>query len=164
MGKGTIYQYFKDKNELFFQVATSGFEELCELLRQRVPSDAPFAEQLVDVCNEILRFFEGRRQLFRMMQSEDARMRWCKGETRKRWTENRHKLEAAVALVIKGGVSEGAIRSDIAPDILASFLLGLLRTRAHRVVQAPESAEPLKVLVDLFCYGAGRRGTEAVKE
>ena len=33
VGKGTIYLYFENKDDLFFQTATWGFEELCELLK-----------------------------------------------------------------------------------------------------------------------------------
>ena len=36
VGKGTIYRYFQDKDDLFFQTATQGFDELCDLLQQRV--------------------------------------------------------------------------------------------------------------------------------
>lgn len=153
VGKGTIYQYFADKNDLFFQIVTSGFEDLCDLLHRRVPEGAPFAEQLLDACREISRFFQGRRPLLRLMQSEGARMTWCKGTMRDRWMEKRKKLVGAVAAVIGKGVSEGAIRTDVPADALAAFLLGLLRTRAH---QASEGAAevPLEILTDLFCAGA----------
>jgi AcrR family transcriptional regulator len=57
IGKGTIYRYFADKDELFFQVATSGFEELCELLKQTVPCDTSFTEKLLNACKQITRFF-----------------------------------------------------------------------------------------------------------
>ena len=79
VGKGTIYTYFKDKDDLFFQVATSGFGELCALLRRRVAGDAPFRQQLLQACKAATAFFEGRRQLSRMIQSEDARMCLCSG-------------------------------------------------------------------------------------
>ncbi len=163
IGKGTIYQYFKDKDDLFFQVTTSGFEELCDLLHRRVPSNAPFAEQLVDVCTEIHRFFESRRQLFRMMQSEDARIRMCRGHVHEQWAERHAKLVAAVAVVIRKGVAEGAIRPDVPPEILAGYLLGMLRTRARELVVAGVLGDTLRqgvpteigVLVNLFRYGAG---------
>jgi len=33
IGKGTIYHYFRNKEDLFFEVATNGFDELCEIMR-----------------------------------------------------------------------------------------------------------------------------------
>ncbi|RPI59812.1 MAG: TetR/AcrR family transcriptional regulator, partial [Planctomycetaceae bacterium] len=35
VGKGTIYNYFKDKDDMFFQMATNGFDELCDLLQAK---------------------------------------------------------------------------------------------------------------------------------
>lgn len=96
VGKGTIYRYFSDKDELFFQVATSGFDELCELLEQIVPADRNFPEKLLMVCQQIGRFFATRRQLLQMMQNEAGRIFWAKGRIRERWMAKREKLFAAV--------------------------------------------------------------------
>ncbi|TET32200.1 MAG: TetR/AcrR family transcriptional regulator [Planctomycetota bacterium] len=154
VGKGTIYRYFEDKDDLFFQVVTSGLDELCELLSQKVPGDAPFQNQLLSVCKQITDFFSSRRQLFRMMQAEDGRMPWFKGDVKKRWMERHEKLNAALGSIISIGVKEGEIRDDIPPDILAEFLRSMLRTRAHKLQDAPEELRRHEVLVDLFCNGA----------
>ena len=155
VGKGTIYRYFKDKEDLFFQVATSGFDEMCELLHLKVPENAPFREQLLSTCSEIPRFFERRRQLFRMMQAEDDRMQWCAEAMRERWAARRKKLVAAVAAILRRGVREGEVRSDVPPQVLANFLLGLLRTRGRDLADAPPRLRRDEFIVDLFTRGAG---------
>ena len=73
VAKGTIYLYFRDKEDLFAQTCTAGLEEMCELL-EPVPEEAPFAEQLLGACRQFSEFFERRHQLMRMMQAEEARM------------------------------------------------------------------------------------------
>ena len=85
VGKGTIYRYFKNKEDLFLQTAQGGFDELCEVIRREVPGDASFTEQLLSACRKISDFFARRRQLFRMMQTEHARMFWRRGDVRSRW-------------------------------------------------------------------------------
>jgi len=156
VGKGTIYRHFKDKDDLFFQVATSGFDEMCELLHRKVPENAPFREQLLSACGEIPRFFRRRAQLFRMMQAEDDRMQWCSEPLRERWAVRRKKLVAAVAAILRKGMEEGEIRSDVPAETLANFLLGMLRTRARDLGDAPARLRRDELLVDLFCRGAGR--------
>ena len=157
VGKGTIYRYFRDKDDLFFQVAMSGFDELCELLQRRVPEAAPFEAQLLSACDAIRGFFDRRAQLFRMMQAEEGRMHWCRPQIRERWSACRRRLVAAVAAIIHKGVDEGPIRSDIPCEVLASFLLGMLRTRGRDLKDAPAAMQSNELLVDLFCRGAGRR-------
>ena len=157
VGKGTIYTYFRDKDDLFFQVAVSGFEELCDLLRRRVADDATFRDQLCQACEAISAFFKRRKHLFRMIQSEEVAMASQVVSMRERWKEKRRRLVEALGEIIRRGQVEGMARGDLAPETLASLLLGLLRTRA-RTVRDGGQAVPDETLVDFFLKGAGRSG------
>ena len=157
VGKGTIYRYFRDKDDLFHQTAMDGFDELCEMLEGAPPGNAPFAEQLLNACEQISAFFAERRQLFRMMQSEEARMHWCRGEIRRRCAAKRKKLLSAVAEIIRKGVRQRRIRDDIPAEIIAGFLLGMLRARARDLADVPESSRPVGLVVSLFSEGARAR-------
>ena len=151
VGKGTIYHYFKDKDDLFFQVATSGFDELCELLRQKITNDTSFSEKLLNVCIQTTGFFAARRQLLQMMQSEGSLIYWRNGKIRQRWLAKRKMLINTLVDILLDGIAEGAVRSDIPAEVLATFLLGMLRTRARDLNIASEKTD--KLLVDLFMNG-----------
>ena len=157
VGKGTIYRYFQDKDDLFFQTATSGFDDLCSLLRRKVPNNTPFVEQLASACVEISGFFNRRRQLFQMMQAEEDRVYWFTGTIRDRWMGKRENLVAAVAEIMRKGIGEGKVRNDIPAEVLANFFLGMLRTRARDLSRTPAAVQRHELLVDLFCRGANRR-------
>ena len=153
IGKGTIYRYFADKDELFFQVATSGFEELCELLKRTVPCDTSFTEKLLNACKQITKFSAARMQLLQMMQNEANLAYWRKGKIRQRWLDKRKMLVNALADIFREGVAEGVVRSDISAEVMATFLLGLLRTRARDLQNVPENMKNCKLLVDMFLNG-----------
>ena len=152
VGKGTIYLHFADKDDLFFQVATSGFTQLCEIVERGAAAGVPFHESLVAVCYQISAFFQRRRQLLRMMQTEDGRMASQQGAMRERWLTHRRPLVAALGKILAAGVREGAIRQDVPPEALAALLLGMLRTRARELEAA--DAVSLDKVVGLFLFGA----------
>src|SRR3954452_24522703 len=102
--KGTIYLYCKDKDDLFSQTATAGFAELCDLLRQAVPTDDDFAGQLLGACRQITAFFEGRRPLFSMMQAEENLLVFFHAEFPDRWLTRRRLLVDTVDGILLKGV------------------------------------------------------------
>ena len=155
VGKGTIYLHFENKEDLFFQTLMTGFDDLCGILSRKVPDSAPFDRQLISACDEISGFLAKRRQLFRLMQTEDARMTMCRGGIRERWLEHRKRLIGALAGILAKGVEEGAVRADMPAEVLATFLLGMLRTRARDLKDAPADLQRHELLVDLFMRGAG---------
>ncbi|HUT61086.1 MAG TPA: TetR/AcrR family transcriptional regulator [Phycisphaerae bacterium] len=155
VGKGTIYTYFEGKDDLFLQVATSGFEDLCDLLQRRVAESAPFREQLRQACQAVSAFFAGRRHLFRMMQTEDARMSLCRGRMHERWTQKRQLLVESLGKIFRRGQTDGLVRQDLPAETLAVFLLSMLRTRA-RDLRKDGGTVGDGPLVDLFLYGAGQ--------
>jgi AcrR family transcriptional regulator len=154
VGKGTIYEYFQDKDDLFFQVLTSGFDELGALIRHRVPAQTGFAAQILNACREIGGFFERRQPLFRLMLSEGARLNLDHGRLHEQFCHNRRKLVEAVAEIIDRGVAEGAVRSDVPADVLASYLLGMLHARKHDLSDAPAASRRQELVVELFLHGA----------
>jgi AcrR family transcriptional regulator len=153
VGKGTVYAYFKGKDDLFHQVAMSGFDELCDLLHLHISGDAPFESQLIQASEAISAFFERRKHLFRMIQSEDARMSLCRGNPKKKWQERRSHLVQALEQIIEKGRRTESVRRDISSNILARFLLALLRSRARDVgdeIDVPS----VESLVSFFLSGA----------
>ena len=157
VGKGTIYRIFQDKDDLFFQTAAMGFEELCRLLEpSRSSQGLDLRDELVQACQRIGEFYAHRRQLFRMMQSEEGRMPWCRGKLRQQWHERRRHLIETVAAILRRGADRGQLRRDVEATALASVLLALLRTRWRELVdEQGEPALSYEQLVDLFLHGAG---------
>jgi AcrR family transcriptional regulator len=154
VGKGTIYRHFRDKDDIFWQVAMSGFDEMCRLLETRVAHDVPFEQQLRCACDVISEFVADRRQLFRMMQTEDGRVHWMKDQFRQAWRQRRQRLVAAVARIIERGVTAGQVRRDMQPAVLANLLLGILRTRVRDLEDVDESQRDLGLLLAFFLRGA----------
>ncbi len=155
VGKGTIYLYFSDKEDVIFQAAVAGLEEMCGRLRQIAAHEGAFHGRLLRMCGDIVAFFQMRRPLFRIILSEDERIREGGGAgLRLRWRKRRRTMTEAVAAVIAQGVASGEIRADIPPGVLTEYLLAMLRARSWDLEGWPEAQRSHATVVDLFLKGA----------
>jgi AcrR family transcriptional regulator len=157
VGKGTIYLYFTDKEDLIFQAAVEGFDKMCLELREGVNSGQAFGATLLRTCENISVFFRARRPLFRIILSEgDRDMESGSGGLQQRWRARRTTMSDAVSAILARGIESGELRPDVPAGILAEFLLGMLRTRSWELEDWPEAQRSLAGVVDLFMNGAGR--------
>jgi AcrR family transcriptional regulator len=154
VGKGTLYLYFQDKDDLFFQTALAGFDDLRALLEKRVSAEAPFDLRLRDACIQIDSFFAQRRSLIRMIQIEEGRVSEQPSKLRLLWLEKRSLLVGAVAEILRAGIEEGQLRKDLSPELLSEYLLSTLRTRARDLDELPEKLRTIDVFLSLFLDGA----------
>jgi hypothetical protein len=77
-----------------------------------------------------------------------------------RWGRRRRKLVEATEKILKQGVDEGAVRPDLPADVMAMYLLGMLRTRTRDLLDFPKEHRSHHVLVELFCNGTFECGVE----
>ena len=156
VGKGTIYLYFADKEDVIFQAAVAGFDEMCQQMRQSAEAGGTFRERLLRASDRIVAFFQARRPLFRIILSEAERdMESGEPGLRQRWRQRRTIMTQAVAAVIAQGMASGEVRTDVPAEILAEYLLGMLRTRSWDLEGWSEEQRSHAAVADLFLAGAG---------
>jgi len=159
VGKGTIYLYFSDKEDVIFQTAVCGFDEMCRLLTQNAAEEGTFRERLLRACERISAFFQARRPLFRIILLEGERAGEGGGSgLHQRWRKRRKTLTGAVAAIIAQGMESGGVCPGLPAEILAEYLLGMLRTRSWELEDRPQPQRTLASVVDLFLKGAGLPG------
>jgi AcrR family transcriptional regulator len=107
VGKGTIYTYFADKEELYFAVVFEGISQLNEKLQQKVNGQRDPEKKLRRMVHHIVSFFNQNRFFFRLMSIEDGKSEGGKGENRKRWLEERRSQLEAIEGVLNDGVDDG---------------------------------------------------------
>ena len=72
----------------------------------------------------------------------------------------RQKLVSALAEILQQGAREGEVRTDIPAEVLAGYLLGMLRTRVHGLREVSEPFRSRETLVDLYLHGVAAGGDE----
>jgi len=124
VGKGTLYIYFKSKEDMYLSVLYKGFSELVERLRNRMDEDiyGP-AENLEVMIREMIQFAYQNPHLFEVMRTIPG---WEAGD-RTKWDLKRREYKTMIESVIRLGVAQGVFK-DAHPEFTARYIPGFVRS------------------------------------
>jgi TetR/AcrR family transcriptional regulator, fatty acid metabolism regulator protein len=161
VAKGTIYLYFRDRDELVERTFETAMEKLFARADEALDRDIPFEEKLRAVMSAQLEFFSQNREFFRlylslrMPEGTPAQQRRQQRACHPRYRQRIDKLSA----VLKQAIERGELR-EIDPDRLALFIIegstAVILERLTEKVSPAEDAD-LDLLVGLFLDGIRKR-------
>lgn len=123
VGKGTLYLYFRDKDDLYAAVVHDRFAENVVALEKRLRDGGEEPEeQLRIVVESLVRLSHDNPELFRLIRESNA----CPVDP-KRGSELRQRLVDQVEAVLRRGVEQGVF-VDPRPDLSARMITGLSRS------------------------------------
>ncbi len=145
LSKGTLYLYYKTKEELYFAIAMRGNAILRKMALETVHEEMNGLEKIIGMTQGYFRFYEEQRPYFDALHFMDTTT-----ITREEM-EERHqsfeRSEGALQLLrdlIAQGVEDGSIRSDVDPVRQALLVWG----QALGVIQILISKECM--IADVF--------------
>ena len=159
VAKGTLYLYFKDRDDLLDQAAGRIFDELLERLKSVLAGDRPLRESLRELVLTKLAFFDANQEFLRVYVAlrlggkDEARHR------RRRRPQYAHYLEMLtdyLAAAARRGEMKGFDPARVAL-FLAEGTSAILQRRLEETGRSPE--EDVEWIVDLLLNGLcpGRR-------
>lgn len=147
IGKGTIYRYFQDKEDLFWQVILSGLDELVESVKQVGQQQQDASEGLRQVAQCIADFFTERGALFGLVWSGQLRGSGHRKNVWKQWGKRDEEILAVTAGFIIKGMEQGRYATRLSPAATARLLLGMVRTGLRERKMMPGGTDwPQKVV------------------
>jgi len=157
VGKGTIYRYFKDKDELFAEVMLTDLDDLHELLKQKTDkADAPDAK-LLAAARALHDFHRRRHSVFRSLHGEWMRAAFGCGKMREEFHKRRERTAALLASIIESGAKAGRYRADVPPPVAARMFLAVLRAGASGGMEGGGARVPIQKTIEVFLEGMRRR-------
>jgi AcrR family transcriptional regulator len=124
VGKGTLYVYFKNKEDLYLSVLFNGFDQLVGRMQRRLDqSQIGPVENLEAAISEMVQFAYQNPHMFELMRAVPRTGVFDKV----RWNSKREELRVLLASIIRRGIASGAF-SDPHPDLTARFIPGLVRS------------------------------------
>ena len=151
IGKGTVYRYFRTKEDLYLATIEHGLERLDAVLSDALPQEKSPTERLERLAREILAFYWDQRSLLMLLYRDERMVRGRKGVLR----ERHDRLASWVQEVIREGVSRGEYR-PVDPHTAAELLLGMIRGINVFRRDADTLDELVAEIVGVFTKGIAR--------
>jgi AcrR family transcriptional regulator len=122
VGKGTLYVYFKSKEDLYFWLIYDAFSQVIEQLESQVGhGEFSASETLRRIIAELVKFGFDNPQLFELMRTAGPRIK------DERWEAKRKELVTLIERTIRRGNKSGEF-DDPHPEITALCLPGFMRS------------------------------------
>src|SRR5689334_20055286 len=119
VGKGTLYVYFDNKDDLYFSIAYEGFCELIDRLAQQLSDrDSPAIGRLRRIVEGLVHFARSHPQFYEMMRLAQASR-----QQQARWRPKREALTGLIEKTITDGIARGEF-ADPHPELTALFVPG----------------------------------------
>jgi AcrR family transcriptional regulator len=157
IAKGTIYLYFRNKEELLAHVAEHGYSELIERARGATLRARGITPKLVGLLRAALDHTAENREIFRVLQERTQFGLQRASPLARKLEENREGLVRFVAGIIEAGAQKGELRrcdSRRAARFLIESLRGAIIDRAEGSSQNGVEGDA-EAIVDFFLHGVG---------
>ncbi|HEX2971895.1 MAG TPA: TetR/AcrR family transcriptional regulator [Tepidisphaeraceae bacterium] len=147
VGKGTLYIYFKGKEDLYCSLIHDGFVRLNEQFKQQISQETPPLEALKRVVRHVVAFSMAYPHFYELMRAMGITLKDHKG-----LCQQRQAMIGAIESIICRGVRQG-IWFDPHPELTANFIPGMVRAA---VLYGPKSIDEdalVEQILRLLCQG-----------
>ncbi|HTO54969.1 MAG TPA: helix-turn-helix domain-containing protein [Myxococcota bacterium] len=156
ISKGTIYLYFRNKEELLAHVAEHGYEELMARARGATQRVRGTEGKLAALLRAALEHTGENREIFRALQERAQLGLGRESLLGRKLEDNRELFLQYVAGIVEGGARSGELR-DCDSRRAARFLIETMRGAMIDRIQnpSPSVASDAEAIVDFFLHGVG---------
>jgi AcrR family transcriptional regulator len=147
VGKGTIYRYFHDKEDLYRGLIATAAEQILQDVDRRLADVEQPQAKLVAILQAAFDFFETHPYLSDLLQRVEA---LNPSDETFAWTPVRKEFARRVATIL---ADKTLAVAD--PASAALMLLGAMR-QVHRFGKRPLSSKMVEQVVSTFLYGAAK--------
>jgi len=124
VAKGTLYLYFQSKEDLYLEILSDGLETIARAYNSTVDPKSSVTERLRHAVTVTIQFYDQRRDLLRLMATEEPRMAQARNRLIQGWRDRGVRFFSAL---VKEGIATGAFRSGD-PVLATHAILGGMRS------------------------------------
>ncbi len=124
VAKGTLYLYFKSKEELFARLMDREYSKILKSLLEIVNSSDDVVSKIGTLIESFIRYMEKNRGFFlSIMYGAHSAKKGCMKE---KMMEKTKMIYESMKGLVEEGIREGIIRDDIEVSVIVATILGTL--------------------------------------
>jgi AcrR family transcriptional regulator len=120
VGKGTLYVYFRSKEDLYLGLVYDRFVSLVQRLGELVSNKATASQNLQRIITELVDFAYRHPHMAEIMRTS------LLARSSRQWLTKRRQLTSLIEGVLRQGVASGEL-SDAHPELSAIYIPGMVR-------------------------------------
>jgi len=160
---GTVYLYFKNKENLYFRLFEEKWGEITQTIKKEVDQSRDSLEKLAAIVKARLQFFDANRDFFRIYFMErNVDKGTMQNKVKDMMVSKFIKHTNMLTRLMKKAIEEGQLR-NLNPEKLAFAFLGNINSMIFSSLMLKKSDEPLlkykDFIMDLFLNGAAKTST-----
>jgi TetR/AcrR family transcriptional regulator, cholesterol catabolism regulator len=149
MGKSSLYDYFKTKDEILFSVVEDEIYDLTELAKQIAARDLPPAEKLKQIILAHLKFLQGQKDFYTKLMFEVQRLSL---EDQRQLQVKRHAYQDLLCGLIEQAIQEGTFR-PVTPLLATRILISMLSPAVFTSRPTGTPEETMEETIGIFYRG-----------
>ncbi len=155
-GTGTLYKYFKSKEDLYFTLIDEKTDEISRLVKAELSRKTSAIERIKKVLILEMEFIERNRDFFRIYTSEGSRFEWSiKDDCGKKIHDKMVDYIHLLAQVLKEGMKANELK-PLDPLDLAHAFEGIVHSFIFEWLISPESyplISKVETILEFFLKG-----------
>ena len=155
-GTGTLYKYFKSKEDLYFTLIDEKTDEINRLVKAELSRKTSAIERIKKALILELEFIERNRDFFRIYTSEGSRFEWSiKDDCGKKIHDKMVDYIHLLAKVLKEGMKANELK-PMDPLDLAHAFEGIVHSFIFEWLISPESyplISKVEIILEIFLKG-----------
>ncbi|MFH2094828.1 MAG: TetR/AcrR family transcriptional regulator [Bacteroidota bacterium] len=146
LSKGTLYLYFRNKEDLHYAIILRGLEKVNSLIREEYSEKLKGADNLLEMGRGYVRFTKEQPNYFNaIMHFDSAKIEKVDPDKKARLFQDDSPLVFLIEVVLKGQ-QDGSIRTDIEAKELAIILWSQLSGVLEFIVLRSQLVEMLEIV------------------
>jgi len=155
IGKGTLYEYFKSKKELFETSMIFSMEKGFEGIKEVLNLDLGFREKVIEYFKYKKNYMKNQNTIF---ESFFSNRELISDKVRDTFFCSMSNHYYDIMVIVEEGIKEGVVRQDADKDILTSCILSI--SNQHLGINSlgdKNSEVDFEKIIDSLLEGFGRR-------